>query len=380
MAKRPNGEGTVFLDQKANRYRAQFHDKNGKRRNLSARTKTAIHKKLRDAVNSRETGTLTNKPSDMESLGKYLDAWYEIQSQSKWAFKTSEHALLDINRYIKPELGDVRIDLLDSQQIMIAYVNIRKTHEISESSMLHIHATLKSALNQAVRMRKIVLNPMDGVEAPKPRLAKTRVLSETEILKLLSTIESKSVMWKVMWRITLLTGIRQGEVLGLTWENVDLEKGTIRIAQQLQRQTGNGLVLKPLKTDIDGRTLILDKSTAQELRKWKAEQSMQKLRQLNWGVHDLVFTNSVGKALEPRRTAKMWASLLKETGISHMKLHGARHSFATWAIQNKIDIKMVSHYLGHTDMRTTIRIYQQVTGESLEATALRISELSARGA
>ncbi len=146
MAKRPNGEGTVFFDRKANRYRAQFFDKNGKRRTLSARTQSGIHKKLRDAIKAREDGTQTNKPSDMETLGQYLDSWFEIQSQSKWEFKTSEHNALDINRYIKPVLGQVRIDLLTPEIITKAYAEIRKVHNLSESSMLHVHAVLKSAL------------------------------------------------------------------------------------------------------------------------------------------------------------------------------------------------------------------------------------------
>jgi integrase len=380
MAKRPNGEGTVFFDRKANRYRAQFFDKNGKRRTLSARTQSAIHKKLRDAIKAREDGTQTNKPSDMESLGEYLDSWFEIQSQSKWEFKTSEHNALDINRYIKPVLGQVRIDLLTPEIITKAYAEIRKVHNLSESSMLHVHAVLKSALKRAIMMKKIIVNPMDGVEAPRPRLGKMRVLGGKEMQTLLQAITSEPVEWRAMWQVTLLTGLRQGEVLGLTWDNVDLNTGEIRVVQQLQRQTNRGLVIKSLKTDIDTRTIILTKENITELRKWKIEQSALKLQLHSWGEHDLVFTNSVGKALEPRRTARMWADLLKKSGIEHIKLHGARHSFATWAIQNGIDVKVVSHYLGHKDLRTTLKIYQQITSEGLQATSLRISELSTKGA
>jgi integrase len=380
MAKRPNGEGTVFFDRKANRYRAQFFDKNGKRRNLSARTQSGIHKKLRDEIKAREDGTQTNKPSDMESLGQYLDSWFEIQSQSKWEFKTSEHNALDINRYIKPVLGQVRIDLLTPEIITKAYAEIRKVHNLSESSMLHVHAVLKSALKRAIMMKKIIINPMDGVEAPRPRLGKMRVLSGKEMQTLLQAITSERVEWRAMWQMTLLTGLRQGEVLGLSWENVDLNTGEIRVVQQLQRQTNRGLVIKRLKTDIDSRTIILTKENVSELRKWKIEQSALKLQFQSWGEHDLVFTNSVGKPLEPRRTAKMWADLLKRSGIEHIKLHGARHSFATWAIQNGIDVKVVSHYLGHKDLRTTLKIYQQITNEGLQETSLRISELSTKGA
>jgi integrase len=308
----------------------------------------------------------------METLSEYLDSWFETQSQAKWEFKTSEHNALDINRYIKPVLGQVRIDLLTPEIITKAYAEIRKSHKLSESSMLHIHAVLKSAIKRAILMRKIIVNPMDGVEAPKPRLGKMRVLSGKEIQTLLHLITSEPVEWKAMWQMTLLTGLRQGEVLGLTWENVDLNTGEIKVVQQLQRQTSRGLVIKRLKTDIDSRTIILTRENITELRKWKIEQSALKLQLQSCGEHDLVFTNSIGKPLEPRKTAKMWANLLKRCGIEHIKLHGARHSFATWAIQNGIDVKVVSHYLGHKDLRTTLKIYQQITSEGLEKTSLRI--------
>ena len=145
--------------------------------------------------------------------------------------------------------------------------------------------------------------------------------------------------------------------------------------QQLQRQTGNGLVLKRLKTDINGRFIHLDSETAATLKRWKSEQASLKLQLRSWGENDLVFTNSIGKALEPRRSARKWAELLKQNGIEHIKLHGARHSFATWAIKNGFDIKVVSHYLGHSDIKTTISIYQHITEASLTSAATKMTEL-----
>ena len=380
MTKRPNGEGTVYYDHKAKRYRAQFPDQDRKRRSLSSSTQEEIWKKLRDATTARDAGLLCKKPSEIATLGEFLDSWHEIQSQSIWEFKTSENIALDINRYIKPVIGNVRLDLLNPQLITKAYVKIKSTHNLSDASINHVHRTLKTALKFAIKMRIIVVNPIDGVDAPKIRKTKIRVLEETELLRLLSSIQDGPIEWNALWRITLLTGLRQGEVLGLTWENVNLKDNTIYITQQLQRQTGNGLVLKRLKTDIDGRFIHLDFETAATLRSWKIEQSALKLQSHTWGEIDLVFTNSLGKPLEPRRSARKWAQLLKDNRIEHIKLHGARHSFATWAIKNGFDIKVVSHYLGHTDIKTTISIYQHITESSLSSAAAKMSELLTKGA
>jgi integrase len=380
MAKRPNGEGTVFFDEKANRYRAQFYDNENKRRNLSAKTKTGIHRKLRDAITARDQGKLTRSPSEIESLGEFLDSWHEIQSKSVWEFKTSENAALDINRYIKPVIGNIRLDSVTPEMIMRAYVKIKETHNLSESSINHVHRILKTAFNSAIKLRKIVVNPMDGVDAPRVRKIQQKVLEEHEILGIINSLESETTQWKALWRITLLTGIRQGEVLGLCWNEVNFENNTIRIVQQLQRQTGKGLVIKRLKTDIEGRSLYLDSETMLILKRWKSEQSIQKLKLKEWGEFDLVFTNSVGRAIEPRRTARKWAELLKRNQIDHIKLHGARHSFATWMIKRGLDLKVVSHYLGHTDIKTTINIYNHITDSSLSSAAALIQNLVSKGA
>ena len=380
MTKRPNGEGTVFYDLKSERFRAQFYDRDHKRRTLSSPTKAGIHRKLRDAVTARDAGLLSRKPSHIETLGAYLESWHEIQAKTIWEFKTSENVALDINRYIKPVLGHFKLDALSPEIITKAYSRIKEQHNLSDASLNHVHRTLKTAIKCAVKMRKIVANPMEGVEAPRIRKRQIKVLEEKEILRLISNIQNGPTEWNALWRITLLTGLRQGEVLGLTWDNINLQTNTICIRQQLQRQTGNGLVLKRLKTDNDGRFIHLDIETAAILKRWKIEQNLLKLQLSSWGTADLVFTNSIGKPIEPRRSARKWADLLKENGIVHIKLHGARHSFATWAIKNGFDIKVVSHYLGHTDIKTTISIYQHITESSLTSAATKMTELLTKGA
>jgi integrase len=378
MTKRPNGEGTVFYDLKSERYRAQFYDQDHKRRTLSSTSKVGIHKKLRDAVTARDAGLLSRRPSHIETLGECLDSWHEIQSKTLWEFKTSENIALDINRYIKPVIGHLRLDTLSPEIITKAYSKIKDQHNLSDASLNHVHRTMKTALKYSVKMRKIVSNPMDGVEAPRIRKRAIRVLEEKEMIRLISNIQEGPTEWNALWRITLLTGLRQGEVLGLTWENINLQTNTICITQQLQRQTGNGLVLKRLKTDNVGRFIHLDIETAAALKRWKMEQNLLKLQLSSWGTADLVFTNSLGKPIEPRRSARKWAELLKANKITHIKLHGARHSFATWAIKNGFDIKVVSHYLGHTDIKTTISIYQHITESSLTSAAEKMTELLAQ--
>ena len=186
----------------------------------------------------------------------------------------------------------------------------------------------------------------------------------------------ENIMWTVMWRIHLLTGFRQGEVLGLTWEDLDFNEGTLRLHRQLQRQKNKGLVLKTLKADANKRTIQLDSPTLAFLRIWKSEQAQFRLQLGGWGENNFIFTNSVGNPMEPRKAAKKWAELLMAVGITHIKLHGARHTFATVMLQKNVDTKVVSHYLGHTDIKTTQNIYQHVNTQMLVSTADLIGEMA----
>ena len=110
MAKRPNGEGTIFQDKKSKRYRAQFYDTEGIRRTLSASSKEEIHRKLREAISNRDQGLLIKQSFKNETLGNNLDRWFEIQSKSNWAVKTSENIKSEINRYIKPLIGSKKLN------------------------------------------------------------------------------------------------------------------------------------------------------------------------------------------------------------------------------------------------------------------------------
>ena len=370
MAKRrSNGEGTVWFSKSENRWRGQFFDAPDHRRNVSGKSRKDVEQKLRISITKRDSNTLEQMPSIAGTVAELLLGFLDLKSQ-KLQPRTIERYKLDIDRYLIPTIGHVRLNQLTSETIEAAYLSIQKQFGLAGNSMAHCHATLRGALKRGFRLRKIVSNPLIGVEAPTRKRVQTEPFTLQEVRDLLTFSEmNEPLMWNAMWRIHLLTGFRQGEVLGLTWENVDFTQGTLSLSQQLQRQRGNGLVLKQLKSDAKKRFINLDKVTLNRLREWKAEQAQLRLASLEWGEVNFIFVNSIGKPIEPRKSAEKWASLLKRAGLRHLRLHGARHSFATLLLQKNADIKVVSHYLGHSDVSTTQNIYQHVTSHLLESTA-----------
>lgn len=377
MAKRrSNGEGTVWYSKSENRWRGQFFDASEHRRNVSGKNQKEVEQKLRIAITKRDSNTLEQMPSIAGTVAELLLGFLDLKSQ-KLQPRTIERYKLDIDRYLIPTIGHVRLNQLTSEIIEDAYSRIQRDFGLSGNSMAHCHSTLRGALKRGFRLKKIASNPLIGVEAPTRRKVQTEPFTLQEVRDLLEFAESNEpTMWNVMWRIHLLTGFRQGEVLGLNWENVDFAEGTLSLSQQLQRQKGNGLVLKQLKSDAKKRHINLDKVTLTRLREWKAEQAQLRLASLEWGETNFIFVNSVGKPIEPRKSAAKWASVVNRAGLKHLHLHGARHSFATLLLQKNADIKVVSHYLGHSDISTTQNIYQHVTSHLLESTAELIDAIA----
>ena len=373
--KRINGEGTVWYVASEKRYRAQY-PAGGKRRTISGKTRREVELKLRDALAKRDTNTLEKSRKESDTVEDFLLFWVSAKTPG-WQFKTIERVSLDINKFIIPEIGSVKLCDLTAEMIERAYVNIMKKHGISDSSLLHVHSTLRTALARASKLKRIAVNPMLSVETPKQRKFYASPLTMVEWRKLMQAAQMEPTMWHLMWRLTLATGLRQGEVLGISWEDFNSDTSGVFVRNQLQRQTGNGLVLKSiLKANAEPREIVLDEETSALMKVWRKEQTQYRLQKGSWGEKDLVFTNSLGKPIEPRKALTRWKELLRHAGIKERRLHDARHTFATVLLQSGVEVKVVSHYLGHSDVRTTQNIYQHVNTAILNQTAKMIGELA----
>lgn len=379
MAKRRiNGDGTWWYAETENRYRAQYFDLDGRRRNLSAKTSKEIVKKLRIALNKKESRTLEAMPSRAGTVQEMLQSFLDDKAR-KVEPRTLERYKLDIDRYLIPELGRIRLTDLTSDLIEDAYTRIQESygkHGLSQNSMAHINIILNAALKRAIRRKKIAFNPLDHIDTPKRKRSQVLPLTAEQKSQVINGGKSKPIIWRLMWALHFNTGFRQGEVLGLLWSDIDMATGELRLHQQLQRQKGMGLVLKKLKSDAKSRKIYLDSVSLALLKEWKKEQASSRLKALAWDIRGFIFTNSVGNPMEPRRASKEWARLLQEVNLPHFKLHTARHTFATLSLENGFETKLVTHYLGHSNSGTTVDLYQHMNDEILRNAALTIGKLA----
>ena len=155
-----------------------------------------------------------------------------------------------------------------------AYVNIMNKHGISKNSLLHVHSTLRTALARAAKLKRIAVNPMLSVESPKQRKFYASPLTMVDWRKSMQSGQQEQTMWHLMWRVTLATGLRKGEVLGLSWDDFNSEIGRLLVCNQLQHQTGNGLVLKSvLKANAKPREIVPYEETGILMKVWRKEQT-----------------------------------------------------------------------------------------------------------
>ena len=198
-------------------------------------------------------------------------------------------------------------------------------------------------------MHVIPRNPTEGTTAPKPNYKPKRILTSAELDAFLEVVEQDE-LWRDFSQTELRTGLRRGELLGLKWSDIDLEKGDLRVQRQIGRIDGK-IIEMPLKTKNAYRTLPLSVDAIDVLK-------MQKCK---IGNSEWVFPSPTGGPMSPDSVLHMLHRVLKRAGLPKVRFHDLRHTFATLALQNGVDIKTVSGMLGHFSAGFTLDTYAHVT-------------------
>ena len=200
----------------------------------------------------------------------------------------------------------------------------------------------------AKEQRLIAADPTEGCALPKLEHREMKTLSVEQLTSFLREAKESGVF--ELYYVELATGLRRGELLGLKWEDIDLEKGNLRVKRQIARINGE-VVEAPLKTKNAYRALPLAEDTIQVLK-----QQRKKVGSSPW-----VFPSPTGGPISPDSVLHMLHRVLKRAGLPRVRFHDLRHTFATLALQNGVDIKTVSGMLGHFSAGFTLDTYAHVT-------------------
>jgi integrase len=261
---------------------------------------------------------------------------------------------------------------LTPQQIAACYGDLL-AKGLAPRTVQYAHAVLHRALDQAVRWNLIVRNPTDAVDAPRPQRKEIAVLNAEQAQRFLDA--AKGDRLHALYVLALMTGMRQGELLGLRWQDVDLGAGSVSVRRTLVR-TSQGWSWAEPKTAKGRRTVALPAIAVEALRQHRIKQLEERLRAGSiWDDHDLVFPNHTGKPLERQNVVKRsFRPLLNRAGLPANRL---RHSAATLLLLLGEHPKVVQERLGHSTIGVTMDTYSHVLPDMQRKAADRLDTLFA---
>lgn len=342
---------------------------NNQRRYVYGRTAQEVRKKISSLVWQSELGLLADN-ADL-SLREWLEQW--ITSYVRVKDNTLVRYKEDIEQHIVPALGKIKIGELKTAHLQVFYNNLLR-NGMSPKSLKNLHGVLHEALERAVLTDLIPKNVSNACVLPKVRQAEMHPLVGAEVGRFLD--EMKGDPYEDLYYVSLFTGMRQGEALGLTWDSIRFDCGVIHLQHQLQKERKNGGKhhLVALKNSED-RYVQPAPQVLDVLKRIKAAQDIMKRASGNTWNNEmgLVFVNAQGGHLTKVTTYNHLKVIARRMGKPELRFHDLRHTYATLSLQTGANIKTVSTQLGHATTAFTLDRYGHTTDPMRQDAADRMS-------
>ncbi len=356
------------------RYTCGFDPRTGKQKqhSISGKTQAEVAQKLREIT--AEIGQGIFKEACKLTMGEWSIIWdkdYLISVKPR----TQEAYRSILCTHIRPELGAIKLEALNAHTIQHFYNGLSQKG-LSAKTVKNVHGVLHELLQQAVRIGYLRMNPSDACTLPRVVKKEIKPLGDDAIRQFLEAIQGHR--FEILLMVTLFTGLREGEVLGLSWDRVDFNKGTLLIDRQLQRakdETGKRRYsLVSLKNDKWRRITPADFVMELLRRQWSRQAEWRLRAGPAWEDSGLVFTNELGEHLSPYTVYHNFKRLAASIGLPEARVHDLRHSYAVAAIKSGDDIKTVQGNLGHATASFTLDVYGHVTDQMKRDSAERMQK------
>ncbi|MCT9138659.1 tyrosine-type recombinase/integrase [Streptomyces violarus] len=397
-SRQPNGASSIFQG-KDGRWHGYVtvgvkDDGTPDRRHIGRKTRSEVTKAVRDLEKQRDS-TGVRKAGQTWTVKSWLIHWVENIAAPNVAENTIDGYRVAVYHHLIPGLGSHRLAKLEPEHLERLYQKMQASGSAAGTAH-QAHRTVKTALNEAVRRRHLTINPASVAKAPKVDEEEVEPYTLEEVQRLLA--EAIKVRNTARWVIALALGLRQGEVLGLKWEDVDFETGVIlvrrgRLRPRYVHGCGDKCGRKPgycpqktnvrretkdTKTRAGKRPIGVPEQLVALLLQHKAEQERERLlaRDL-WVEKGYVFTSPTGEPLNPNTDFHRWKDLLKSAKVRDGRLHDARHTAATVLLILGVPEAIVDRIMGWEPGKSARmrRRYQHVTGQVLQQTAAKVGGL-----
>ena len=374
MAKRRgNGEGSITR-RKDGLYMARYTvqtSTGAKRKTLYGKTRGEVSEKLTKAMADRDGGLVFD--ADNLKLGEYLGRWLTDSVRDTVKATTYETYERLMRLHLVPTLGRVKLKNLSPAHVRGLYRE-KLDSGLSSSSVQRIHALLHKALKQAVNDGLIPRNVTEGVKAPRQQRKEMKTFTPEQARAFLEA--AKRDRLGALYIVAIHTGLRQGELFGLRWEDVDLDAGTLSVHRTLSGAKGGPRFTTP-KND-KARRVRLTPQAIEAFRDQRKRQLEERMRFAGlWQDHGLVFCSTVGTPLSRHNVYnRSFKPLLERAGLPHaFRFHDLRHTFATLMACSGGHVKVVQEMLGHATINITLDLYSHVLPDMQEGAVDRLGAM-----
>jgi len=363
-AKRGNNEGNIKR-RSDGRWEARIMTRDGARKSFYGRTRREVARRLTEALRDQDQGLPI--VGDRQTVEQYLTSWLE---SAKPTIKLSTWIRYErfVRRDALPALGAIPLSKLSPQHLQSLYSS-RLAAGVAPTTVIHLHALLHLALDEALRLGLVQRNVTNLVNPPRRVREEMKALTPEQARRFLEPAAETSL--EAFSVLAVMMGMRIGELLALKWRDVDLDRHTAQVRATVQR-LGPSLVFSEPKSARSRRKVALPQMAVEALRRHRACQVEERLALgPAWDDLDLVFPNGVGRPMEHSNLRiRSFQPLLKKVGLPRIRLHDLRHTAATLLLLQGVHVKVVSEMLGHASIAITLDLYSHVLPDmQREATA-----------
>ena len=349
-------------------------DGSGKRKYLSKTirgNKKDAERTMREIATSIDNGGFVSP--EKETVANFMHRWLKDYVATTKKPKTLQGYEGNINRYILPAFGWLKLQELTGRHIQALYGELTG-RGLSNTSVVQVHRIIHKALSLAVKWGCVTRNVADAASPPKVEQKTMETWEVETVRKFLGS--AKENRYGDLYVFGILTGLRRGELCGLLWKNVDLQRHRISIVQTLQRITGRGLVVGKPKTKRSRRSIALGATEIELLHTIRGKQIERQVACGDlWASSGYVFTQADGNPIDPDLLSKDFPKFLRKAGLPHLQLHGLRHCNASLLLSEGIHLKVVSERLGHQSISITADLYSHVSPGLQEEAASVVGNL-----
>jgi integrase len=329
------------------------------RQTVSGRTRQMVAQKLEDARRRAQTG---EAPIDERAtVAQYLQRWL-LSVGPRVRPRTATFYALIVRTRLIPNIGRVKLSRLTPLDVEAMLASVQQAG-LSPQTTAHCRAVLRCALTDAVRSGLVPRNVVTLTDAPRVATPAPAVLTPEQVGDVLDALSDPSL--RRLATVAVHSGLRQGELLGLRWADVDLEQRQVRVLHALQRAAGHYALVEP-KSASSRRVVALTPAAVEALREERRAQREAQLRAKRWRppISDLVFTTSTGQPRSGTAITHAFADALRAAGLSPLRWHDLRAAHGGLLLAAGVDIAVISKMLGHSSVALTVRHYAGV-GEAL---------------